>query len=94
MRLLADESCDYAVVRALREAGFDVAAVGGVFEGTEDNVVIDLAVREGRTLITEDKDLDNSYMPRERSSGRSVVVVSGKRPRDNGNIDRGTVKTW
>ena len=56
MHLLADESCDYAVVRALREAGFDVVAVGEVSQGTEDNVVIDLAVREGRTLITENKD--------------------------------------
>jgi hypothetical protein len=27
MRLLADESCDFAVVRALRAAGHDVRAV-------------------------------------------------------------------
>ena len=27
---LADESCDFAVVRALREAGFDVTAVSEV----------------------------------------------------------------
>jgi len=27
LRFLADESCDFAVVRALREDGFDVVAV-------------------------------------------------------------------
>jgi hypothetical protein len=27
VRFLADESCDFAVVRALREAGHDVAAI-------------------------------------------------------------------
>jgi predicted nuclease of predicted toxin-antitoxin system len=41
MRFLADESCDFAVVRALRSADHDV---------------MERAVREGRLLITEDKD--------------------------------------
>ncbi len=56
MRFLADESCDFGVVRALRSAEFDVVAVVEVAPGTEDAAVIDLAVREGRMLITEDKD--------------------------------------
>ncbi len=56
MRFLADESCDFAVVRALRSAGFDVVAIIEVAPGAEDSAVIDLAVREGRMLITEDKD--------------------------------------
>ncbi len=56
MRFLADESCDAAVIRALREAGHDVSAVGEVSPRAEDSMVIDLALREGRILITEDKD--------------------------------------
>jgi predicted nuclease of predicted toxin-antitoxin system len=56
MRFLADESCDFAVVRALRAAGHDVIAVAEVALGTADEAVIDLALREQRLLLTEDKD--------------------------------------
>lgn len=56
MRFLADESCDFAVVRALREAGHDIAAVAEINPGIDDNVVIALAHSESRVLLTEDKD--------------------------------------
>ena len=56
MCFLADESCDFAVVRALRGAGHDVVAVAEVSPRAEGEVVIDLAVRGGRILLTEDKD--------------------------------------
>ena len=36
MRFLADESCDFAVVRALRAAGHAVTAVGEVAVGASD----------------------------------------------------------
>ena len=54
MRLLADENCDFAVVRALRLAGVDVVAVDEVLPGAEDSRVSDLAVAETRMVITED----------------------------------------
>ncbi len=56
MRFLADESCDFAVVRALRAAGHDVVAVRDVKPGAPDEAVISLALRESRVLLTEDKD--------------------------------------
>lgn len=56
VRFLADESCDFAVVRALRSAGQDVRAVAEMSQGAADPDVIRLAVREGRVLITEDTD--------------------------------------
>jgi predicted nuclease of predicted toxin-antitoxin system len=56
MRFLADESCDLAVVRALRSSGHDVVAVSDIAPRAEDSDVINLAVREGRILLTEDKD--------------------------------------
>jgi len=43
VRFLVDESCDFAVVLALRHAGFDVATVGDVSSGVNDDWVIDLA---------------------------------------------------
>ena len=42
MRFLADESCDFRVVRALREAGHDVMVVVDVAPGAEDDAVIAL----------------------------------------------------
>lgn len=56
MRFLADECCDFAVVRALREAGYDVKTVKDALPGASDEAVIDLADQEARVLLTEDKD--------------------------------------
>lgn len=54
--LLADESCDFRVVRALRAAGHDVSAVIELMPGADDATVIDIAVREQRIFVTEDRD--------------------------------------
>jgi predicted nuclease of predicted toxin-antitoxin system len=56
MRFLADESCDGAVVRAMREAGHDVTSVRDTMRGASDWSVLDVALSEGRLLLTEDKD--------------------------------------
>ena len=56
MHFLADESCDFVIVRALRAAGHDVKAVAEVASGAMDDVVLELASRERRVLLTEDKD--------------------------------------
>ncbi len=56
LRFLADESCDFAVVRALRAAGYDVLAVSEVSIRSIDRDLIEQANREQRILITEDKD--------------------------------------
>ena len=56
MRFLADESCDYAVVRALRSAGHDVVAVADTNAQAPNTEVADLAASDGRILLTEDKD--------------------------------------
>jgi len=56
MRFLADESCDFAIVRALRANRYDVLSVSEITPRAEDTDVIKLAVREERILLTEDKD--------------------------------------
>jgi len=55
MRFLADESCDFAAVRALRGAGHDVLAVAEISPRADDSRVIALAVGEQRIVLTEDK---------------------------------------
>jgi hypothetical protein len=54
VRFLADESCDFAVVRALRLAGHDVTAIAEISPRATDAIVLELAIRESRILLTED----------------------------------------
>lgn len=56
LKFLADESCDFAVVRALRAKGYDVLAVSETTSRSVDREVIEQSRREQRTLLTEDKD--------------------------------------
>lgn len=56
MRFLADESCDFSVVRALRAANHDVVAVAEISPRADDETVMGLDGAEGRILLTEDKD--------------------------------------
>ena len=55
-RFLTDEGCDFAVVRALRDAGFDVAAVCEIMPRSTDGDILKLSHAENRILLTEDKD--------------------------------------
>ncbi len=54
MRFLVDESCDYAVARALCAAGHDVLAVAEAAPSAVDEAVLALASRQKRVLVTED----------------------------------------
>jgi predicted nuclease of predicted toxin-antitoxin system len=56
MRFLADECCDFSVVKALRTAGYDVLCVAETKPRADDSDVIRLATRDKRILLTEDKD--------------------------------------
>ena len=71
MRFLADESCDSAIVSALRAAGHDVLVVAETMPGSSDAVVLDASLNEARALITKDKDFGPSYV---RSAVPSAVV--------------------
>jgi hypothetical protein len=83
MRFLADESCDFAVVRALRAAGHDVAAVAELSPRADDEIVIDRAVREERILITEDKDFGQLVYADKRSNGGVLFIRFPARARRN-----------
>ena len=71
MFFLADESCDFAIVHALRTAGHDVKAVAEVALGAPDDVVLELASREKRVLLAEDKDFGQIVF----AAGSSTVGV-------------------
>ena len=69
MRFLADESCDFSVVRALRAAKYDVVAIAEVSPRGDDDDVRETAVSDERILITEDKDFGQLVYASMRRTG-------------------------
>jgi len=74
LTFVADESCDFAVVRALRKAGFEVHAVVEVAPGASDTEILDVAMRQGSILLTEDKDF-GEWVFAHGHSAEGVVLV-------------------
>jgi len=74
MRFLADESCDFAVVRALRADGHDVLAVGESQQRSVDDHVMELARAENRILLTEDKDFGRLAFARHLDAPGVILI--------------------
>ena len=68
MRLLADENFPRPAIDELREAGFDVAWARTDYPGWKDPLLLELAKREGRILLTLDP--VTSYRSRGRGLSR------------------------
>jgi len=74
LNFLADESCDFRIVRVLRQAGHDVIAICEFAKRMEDSNVIDLSMRDDRVLITEDKDFGQLVYAHGHAS-RGVILI-------------------
>jgi predicted nuclease of predicted toxin-antitoxin system len=74
LRLLADECCDGNLVLMLRQAGHDVRYVAEGDAGRSDDDVLQLAVREGRVLLTEDTDF-GELVVRLRKPALGVILL-------------------
>lgn len=74
MRFLADESCDFSVVRALRAAGHDVLAVAELLSGSDDAIIMNLGLRENRILLTEDKDFGQLVCAHSQQSSGVILI--------------------
>jgi predicted nuclease of predicted toxin-antitoxin system len=83
MRFLADESCDFSAVRALRAAGFDVTAIAEMLPRTDDETVARLAAGERRVLITEDKDFGQLVFAKKQPSGGVILIRFPARSRQS-----------
>lgn len=75
MRLPADEHVPRSSIRALREAGHEVAAVGEETPGAPDSALLERARREGRVLITFDKGFGaRIFQTGEAAPGEGIVL--------------------
>ncbi|NOT31864.1 MAG: DUF5615 family PIN-like protein [Planctomycetes bacterium] len=80
MQFLADESCDFRVVQALRVAGHDVLAVMEVAPGAPDFDVLKDAQELGRILLTEDRDFGQLVFANRMAQGGGVVFIRCPEP--------------
>ena len=74
MRVLADESCDFAIVRGLRDAEYDVLSIAETFAGASDERVIEFASQQRRLLITEDKDFGQLVFAATKENSGVILV--------------------
>lgn len=56
MKLLANENFPLHSVSILENAGFDIKSIGQDYSGILDSEVIDIAIKEQRTILTFDRD--------------------------------------
>src|SRR3954467_13381883 len=86
MRFLADENFPGAAVRALQKAGHDIVSVTDDASGSGDSDVLRRAAREGRILLTFDKDFGelarNAALP--AVCGVVLFRIAMPRPSDVG----------
>jgi len=75
MRFLADENVSRLVVDGLRAAGFDVVTVVATSAGAPDDEVLGFADRDGRILITEDRDF-GELVVRQRLAVLGVILIA------------------
>lgn len=56
MKILANENFPFSSVLYLRKIGFDIISVGTDYPGYKDIDIINLAIKDGRTILTFDRD--------------------------------------
>jgi predicted nuclease of predicted toxin-antitoxin system len=74
LRFLADESCDFGIVKALRTEGYDVIALTEFTNRTLDNEVIAQSYDERRILLTEDKDFGQLVFASHTDSAGVILI--------------------
>lgn len=56
MKLLANENFPYASIYYLRDKGYDVLSIGMDNSSILDSEIMNIAINEGRTILTFDRD--------------------------------------
>lgn len=74
LKFLADESCDFAFVKVLRQNNYDVKAVVELMPGAPDLEVLKSAFTEKRILLTEDKDFGEWVFAQKRPTNGVIFL--------------------
>jgi predicted nuclease of predicted toxin-antitoxin system len=82
VRWLADECVHATVVSEMRKAGHDVLYTAEIAQRTDDALLAEWAAREGRILLTEDKDFGEIAFLQIRPVGGIVLLRVDPKRRD------------
>lgn len=74
MKFLVDENVGLRIISPLRLLGFDIKSIIEVSRGATDTQVLSLANKEGRILITSDKDF-GELIYSEKIIHRGVILL-------------------
>lgn len=74
MKLLANENLPAKSLRILRRKGFEVTSVAEIHAGLKDDEVLKLAQKEGRILLTFDKDF-GELVYRRGGEARGIILL-------------------
>ena len=78
MNLVADESLDFPIIKALRKEGHSVYSVLEDNQGADDDIVLKLARQKNCILITTDKDFGELvFRLKNLSSGIILLRMAG-----------------
>lgn len=88
LRLLANENIPGEVVTELRRRGHDVAWIRTDCPGLADAAVLERARREGRLLVTFDKDFGEQVFARGAAASRGIVLFRVSTPSPRAAVER------
>jgi predicted nuclease of predicted toxin-antitoxin system len=77
LRILADESVDYRIVKNLRKSEYEVVSVLEKYQGFSDKDVLEVAKSKEALLLTEDKDF-GEWIFAHKEKGVGVVLLRYK----------------
>ncbi|MBY0424812.1 MAG: DUF5615 family PIN-like protein [Cytophagales bacterium] len=75
MKLLANENFPLASVVYLRLQGFDILSIGTDNPSIQDSVVMDIAIREERTILTFDRDYGELIFKHNFKPDKGVIYL-------------------
>jgi predicted nuclease of predicted toxin-antitoxin system len=79
VRVVVDECTGPSVARWLRKLGHDVVSIYDDFRGLSDEKILDLAVQNGRLLITNDKGFGTAIY-RDGRQHAGLLLIRMNRP--------------
>lgn len=75
MKLLANENFPLRSVLYLRDKGHDVSYVGQEYPGTSDEEILSLTQKQGRTILTFDRDYGELIFKYKRRVRKGVIYL-------------------
>ncbi len=79
LRFLADEGFSFGIISVLREKGYNIKWIGEIAAGISDRAVYQIAKKEDRVILTEDKDFGELAIRfKLKTSGVVLLRISSK----------------